>query len=138
MPFDFRNFGPGVIVGGGRGMANMPNGVSISIHKEEGQPAQITVKRGDETWEVVGDDPKSLDQLPDDLRPFVERMLQNNGAGGIGFQLPNIEGFEGRLDDQRLQERLEEMERRMEEMHRRLFEPDADRQQRPQAETEEN
>ncbi len=74
-PFNFRNFGPGVIVGGD-GMANVPNGVSVSITKKEGQPTQITVKRGDETWEVVGDDPKSLDKLPDDLRPFVERMLR--------------------------------------------------------------
>jgi hypothetical protein len=67
--FDFRHFGPGVIVGGqGFGVAQMPNGVSISIQKENDQPAHITVKRGNETWEVVGDDPESLQQLPDDLR----------------------------------------------------------------------
>ncbi len=135
MPFNFRNFGPGVIIGGGRGMANMPNGVSISVQKNEGEPTRISVKRGDETWEVTGDDPESLDELPDDLRPFVERMLRNDGAGGSGFQMPNIEGFEGRLGDERLQERLEQMERRMEEMQRRLF-PDDRRDDQRQAEDE--
>ena len=120
MPFAFRNFGNGVIVGGGEGMANMPNGVSMSVQKQEGQPTHITVKRGEETWEVVGDDPESLKQLPEDLRPFVERMM--HGHGGMKIDMPNfdrrIPGPE--IDDGRLRDRLERMEQRLEELHKRL------------------
>ena len=87
---EFRNFGPGVIVGGGgQGVANMPNGVSISIQKQDDKPTHITVKRGDETWNVIGDDPESLKQLPEDLRPFVEQMLHGNG--GMHIHMPNFE-----------------------------------------------
>ena len=117
----FRNFGPGVIVGGGQGAADVPNGVSVSIQKQDGKPAHITVKRGEETWNVVGDDPESLKQLPEDLRPFVERML--HGDGGMQIHMPN---FEQRLAsvlawaDGRLAERLERMEKRIEEMQKRL------------------
>jgi membrane-associated protease RseP (regulator of RpoE activity) len=125
-PFNFRNFGPGVIVGEGRGgLANVPNGVSVSITKQDGEPTRITVKRGDETWEVVGDDPKSLEKLPDDVRPFVERMLRGGGPVSFDLQMPNMERLERRgFDDDRLSERLEQMERRMEELQRRIFVPD--------------
>jgi membrane-associated protease RseP (regulator of RpoE activity) len=118
---NFRQFGPGVIVGrGGAGIANMPNGVSISIHKENDQPARITVKRGDQSWEVVGDDAESLKQLPEDLRPFVEQMLRG-GAGGFNVELPELGNRPGfNFNGERLQQRLEEMERRLEEMQRRF------------------
>jgi membrane-associated protease RseP (regulator of RpoE activity) len=126
MPFNFRNFGPGVIVGGD-GMANVPNGVSVSITKKEGEPTQITVKRGDETWEVVGDDPKSLEQLPEDLRPFVARMLRGRAPLGFDPQMPNMERLERRgFGDDRLSERLEQMEQRMEELQRRLLGPNGE------------
>jgi membrane-associated protease RseP (regulator of RpoE activity) len=115
-PFEFRQFGPGVIVGGD-GLANMPGGVSISIRKENDQPAQVTVKRGDETWEVVGDDPESLNQLPEDLRPFVERMLRG-GANRLEFRTNeaapgiNMPAF----GNQGLQQRLDEMERMLQQL----------------------
>jgi membrane-associated protease RseP (regulator of RpoE activity) len=120
MPFNFRNFGPGVIVGGG-GIANVPNGVSVSVHKEDGQPARITVKRGDETWEVVGDDAESLKKLPEDLRPFVEQMLRGGSPFGGGFQMPNIDRQFGRgFGDEQLQDRLEQMERQINELLERV------------------
>jgi membrane-associated protease RseP (regulator of RpoE activity) len=127
-PFNFRNFGPGVIVGEGRGgLANVPNGVSVSITKTNGEPTRITVKRGDETWEVVGDDPKSLEKLPEDLRPFVSRMLRGGGPVSFDLQAPNMERLERRgFGDDRLSERLEQMERRMEELQRRLLGPNGE------------
>src|SRR3954447_25564898 len=83
-PMQFRNMGPGVIVGGGgAGFANMPNGVSVSVHKENDKPAHISVKRGNDSWEIDGDNPEALKKLPDDLRPFVEQMLH---GGGGAFQ----------------------------------------------------
>jgi len=118
--FEFRHFGPGVILGGGRGLGlpNMPRGVSISVMKEGDQPPRITVKRGEETWEVVGDDPKSLEQLPPDLRPLVENMLH----GGPRIDLRGIvPGPQPEFGDGRLRERLEKMERRIQELQERLF-----------------
>jgi hypothetical protein len=115
LPLEFRQFGPGVVVGegGAGGIANMPNGLSISVQKQNDQPARITVKRGDQTWEVIGDDPESLQQLPADSRPFVEQMLHggdnrmfNFRVDGPGDNLPELGG-------PGINERLERMERQM-------------------------
>lgn len=115
MPMEFRNFGPGVIVGGGQG-AGIPEGVSINISKNEGQPTHITVKRGDETWEVSGDDAESLKKLPEDLRPAVEQML--HGASPMNLHM----GGAPNSGDGRLRDRLERMERQLQEMSKRLSE----------------
>jgi membrane-associated protease RseP (regulator of RpoE activity) len=119
--FNFRTFGPGVIVGGGQGMANMPNGVSISVTRENDQPPHITVKRGSESWEVVGDDPESLKKLPNDLRPFVEQMLHGfrGGVGGRAFNL-QVPPPGPDMENGRLRERLEQMEKRMQNLMDRL------------------
>jgi len=120
MPFEFRNFGPGVIVGGGgQGVGNIPNGVSVNIAKEAGKPTHVTVTRGDETWEVVGDDPESLKQLPEDLQPFVEQMLQ--GASPMDLHMGRMGQHPmPEFGDGRLRERMERMEKRMQEMLERL------------------
>ncbi len=116
-PMEFRNFGNGVIVGGG-GVANMPNGVSVSVKKENGKPAEITVKRGNDTWTVVGDDPESLKQLPEDLRPFVEQMVHGTGVVEMPHFNRPVPG--PGIGDGRLQDRLERMEKRLEELQKRL------------------
>lgn len=129
----FRNFGPGVIVGGGSngvsfgngtgfafgtGQANLPNGVSVSIQKENDQPAHITVKRGSDTWNIIGDDPESLKQLPDDLRPFVENMVHNNKMNVQMSQIhPNL-GGPG--DNGQMRDQLQRMEQQLNEMQKRL------------------
>lgn len=123
-PPQFRNFGNGVIVGGGA--ASVPNGVSISIQKQNDQPPQITVKRGDETWTVTGDDPESLKQLPEELRPMVERVLRGNA---MHVQVPNFGGQVGPgFNDGGLRDRLEQMEKRIEEMQKRLGDGQAESQ----------
>jgi hypothetical protein len=123
----FRSIGPGVIVGGNgistsSGLANMPNGVSVTVQKENDQPAHITVKRGNDTWNIVGDDPESLKQLPEDLRPFVEQMVH---SGGMNIQMPQMPrmqpGLGGpALDNGGMRERMQRMEQRLEEMQKRL------------------
>jgi hypothetical protein len=127
LPMEFRNFGPGVIVGeGGAGVAQLPNGVSISVNKQEGQPTKITVKRGEKTWEVTGDDPESLKQLPEDLRPAVEQMLHANGPG-FGFGGGGIgRGDMPEFGDGRLRERMERMEERMQKLMEQLESRQAD------------
>lgn len=119
-PMWFRDFGPGVVVGQGGGIANMPNGVSISIQKQNDQPARITVKRGGETWEVVGDDPESLNRLPEDLRPFVEQMLHGN-TGRLNLRMPWPDGAAPQMDqpifnEGPLRQRLEELERQVQQL----------------------
>jgi len=133
-PMEFRNFGNGMVLGGsGRaGVAGVPNGVSVNVQKEDDKPAQITVKRGDETWNLT-DDPESLKQLPEDLRPFVEGMVHGNR--GMQFRMPNIERGPGAgpgggpgMNDGRLRERMERLEQRLEEMQKRFGEQPADKQ----------
>jgi hypothetical protein len=124
MPPEFRNFGNGVIVGGGgegQGVANVPNGVSISIQKQNGQPDRVTVKRGEETWTVVGDDPESLKQLPEDLRPSVEQMLRGNRAG-THFPMPNFERRMGGAGIGRspIDERMNRIEKQLEALQKQL------------------
>ena len=122
--FQFRNFGPGVMVQPfPGGTANMPSGVSVSISKQEGQPAHISVKRGEESWDIVGDDPKSLEQLPADLQPFVAGLL--NGQGSHDVLMPRFGGrMGGRGDDGGLRARLEAMEKQMEELQKHLLTPE--------------
>jgi hypothetical protein len=128
---EFRQFGPGVVfgqggaLGQGGGLANMPNGVSISIQKQNDQPAHITVKRGGQTWEIVGDDPESLKQLPDDLRPFVERTLHGTATNGLNLNFdggPNFgpQGDGPGFDERGLRLRLERMERQMQQLLERM------------------
>jgi membrane-associated protease RseP (regulator of RpoE activity) len=139
-PFAFRQFGPGVVVNGQPfgGGAAIPNGVSVSITKQNNEPAHITIKRGNESWEVTGDDAESLQQLPDDLRPFVEQLLTQNhdGVGGMGnfnVQVPP-QGMRGMMQpgmpgmmpqmgddlDQKLQERLNAIEQQLKDLQQRL------------------
>jgi len=61
----------------------LPNGVSVSITRTNNDPAKITVKRGDESWDVTE---KELDKLPADLRPHVSAML--GWQRGPAFELP--------------------------------------------------
>ncbi len=130
MPFEFRNFGPGVVLQPGPGgAANMPSGVSVSISKQEGQPAHVTVKRGEESWDVVGDDPKSLEKLPADLQPFVTGLLHGQGPMGnpmphFGGRMGGMGGGMGRFDEQGLQKRLEAMEKQMQELQKHLLAPE--------------
>lgn len=139
-----QRFAPGGFMPGQQPRANaLPNGVSVSIQRENDGPAKITVKRGDETWHIVGDDPKSLEQLPEDLRPFVQDMLQGNQAapGNLGFNweaelehfLPERFGALQRRMEQRpvpaatpaeqeMRQRMERLEKELHELQKRLAE----------------
>jgi hypothetical protein len=145
-PFQFRVFGPGTVLNGRTmNLDQMPNGISVSIQKQDDGPAHITVKRGDETWNVVGDDPGSLEQLPEDLRPFVEQLLAGGGPMSIplpampNLQVPNMPSppmHHGAFNGEALQQRLEAMERHLEEMQQQLEKQFGELHEAEQAETE--
>jgi len=117
------NFGGDLPLGmpQGFGLNQIEGNVSVSVTRENDGPAMITVSRDGETWEVVGDDPESLDQLPEDLRPMVENMLR----GGNQMQIP-FGGFN--LDDNDgIRDRMEEVEQQLRQLQNALGDaPDND------------
>ncbi|HUG89435.1 MAG TPA: PDZ domain-containing protein [Planctomycetaceae bacterium] len=65
---------PGVVVGfAGTPGAALPKDLKITITREGDQLARIKVEREGRGW--WGATEKELDTLPDDVRPYVERML---------------------------------------------------------------
>jgi hypothetical protein len=90
----------------------------VSVQREDGQPAQVTVRRGDESWTVQGDDPESLNQLPADLRPAIAKLLHSSDGAG----LPGATHGVLALQDDELRARIEAMERQMEALEQRLLE----------------
>ncbi len=118
------------------------NGVSISIQQSGDGPPKISVQRGNERWEIEGDDPEALAQLPDDLRNQVESMLgdrededQENGLNG--FRIERM---------RETNERIREIEREMNRLRKSLedngplpglFQPEIEPDPVPQAEPSE-
>jgi hypothetical protein len=80
---------PGVVVRHTQKGVGVPNNLTVRINKEsDGKPAKIHVKKDDKEWEVTED---KLGDLPDDVRPVIERML---GKGPLAtMRLP--QGMQG-------------------------------------------
>ena len=142
-PAQFRIFHPGAIVP--RNMLAqkpLPTNMSVVVTKEGNQPAKITVKRNNDTWEVTE---KDLDKLPADVRPFVEQMLGRGMVGVVGGAVPSMPGgisgsvgggnFQFNLPqgmmppqplpgnpDQQMEKRFDEMNRRMDQLFKMMEE----------------
>jgi len=58
----------------------MPENLSISISKKGSQPAKIVVERDEDRWEISEE---NLDELPEDIRPHVARMIGSQTIAGI-------------------------------------------------------
>ena len=119
-----RDFG-GLIEGFGleRGEQNYvfagPDGqVSVRVSRENDGPGQVTIQRGEEQWEFPADDQGAIERLPEEVRPFVERVLRGQ-PGGFGAPGPQG-GLRLRLGE--LQQRMREMERLADDMQRELQE----------------
>lgn len=134
-PGGLRFFGNGIIGGPGgadMGLGNIPGGVSVSVTRDGDGPATVTVKKGDKTWTVKGDDEEALQELPDDVRPFVEQMLHGQ-RGMINFGelqglIPNARGqaqfdFGGQqFEDanQQMMDRMEHLEQQLDQLRQQL------------------
>ncbi|TWU30291.1 PDZ domain-containing protein [Bythopirellula polymerisocia] len=125
-----RRIGPGLAFNNNRLDLNaMPNGMSVSIMRENEGPAQITVKKGDQTWNFSSDDANSLAELPNEVRQYVEGMLQGQGGGfDIQKELGNLDWkaelqhmLPGNLGGQLgIQEHEDEVLQRMQKMEEQL------------------
>ena len=60
----------------------LPDDMSVDIHREGKKPAEITVKKGKKTWKATEDD---LSKLPEDIRHEVEPLL-HDGPGSTLVQ----------------------------------------------------
>ena len=88
----FARPGPGMMFGGAGGPPKIPDNMTISIVRQGGKPAKITVTRGDDKWDVTEGE---LDKLPEDVRPIVQGAL---GGGPMTIRLPggmNVLGMQG-------------------------------------------
>jgi hypothetical protein len=90
-PLRFRYFHPGAVLPqGSRAMSmSLPGDMSVAVTKRGDEPAQVKVQKGDQKWEVTAD---KLDELPDEVREPVERLL-----GRVG-RTPGTEGESSVLD----------------------------------------
>lgn len=132
-PLRFRFFHPGTILppeadAEAAPVKPMPDDMTVIIRKQGDRPAEVTVKRGAQNWEVTEHE---LEELPDEVRPHVERLLgripsvSSKRAPRLDFapQWRNDPPTEPqRLEPipQRLEKRLEEMNQRMEQLRRSI------------------
>ncbi len=125
-----RIIGPGLAFNNNRiDLNTMPNGMSITIMRDQDGPARITVKKGDQTWNFTSDDAETLAELPKDVRHYVEGMLQGQGGGfDLQKELGNLDWqaelkhmLPGNLGDlPGIQEHEDEVLQRMKKMEEQL------------------
>jgi hypothetical protein len=71
-----RFFGPGILSPD----ADLPEELAVTIKKQGNEPAEIVVKRNDEKWEITEE---NVEDLPDDIRPHVARLLGRGRVQGL-------------------------------------------------------
>lgn len=91
-PGRFQFLRPGIILNGTK--HKFPGDLSVSISKSGDGPAKVTVKRGDEKWEVTE---KELDKLPKDIRGHVQAMLGRQPFPGHFRLMPSRPGGQPRV-----------------------------------------
>jgi membrane-associated protease RseP (regulator of RpoE activity) len=132
MPGGMRVFGPGMVLNGRQfNVDAVPNGISVSIARNGDGPAQITVKKGEQTWTLNSDDAQALAELPEDVRSYVSGMI--NGENGdvdgnfdwqaeLRNQLPgrlgNVPNFKSQEEE--ITRRLNEMQQQLEQLQQKL------------------
>jgi membrane-associated protease RseP (regulator of RpoE activity) len=142
-PLRMLNIHPGIVLQGG-GHIKLPEGLTVIVTKQGDKPAEITVKRGDKSWNVTED---KLDDLPEDVRDDVKRYLGRKGTW-LPWQFeapvarPQLEDPKGQaegvdpqptptlrfralgLEERSMRQQLEALIKQLEEMRGRL--PDDD------------
>ena len=119
----FRQLRPGIVLDLDEEMTQLPDGfnMKMKVERNGNGPAKITIDRGNDSWEVTEND---LGELPDDLRPMVENMLNGNRLGVRGMQglvAPRMPARPksprpSRQADQRIDDRFDGLELKMQEL----------------------
>ena len=81
-----------------------PDDLSIRVEKKGDKQAKITVEKGDEKWEVTED---ALDELPEDVRRYVESVLGRTPAMKFQLAQPELRFFQQPKGDERVEEKSE-------------------------------
>ncbi len=134
-PLAMRFFHPGMVLPpGASAEAALPDDMSVTISKQGKAPAKIHVEQADKSWDVTED---KLQELPDEVRPHVERMLgRATFAATIAAPdadalkqwaetaprrapLPRRPDFESQLDERlnRIDEQLRQLQQSIEKLH---------------------
>ena len=84
------------------------NGYQVRVVQQNDEPAKITVNKDGETWQAEDTGPESLDDLPEEVRPMIEQLLNRQG------QFPDIVPLPMGIDDpfgglHRMQQRFDQM-----------------------------
>ena len=119
-----RMIGPGMIFGG-QG-AQIPKNVAVNVTRDGDGKTTITIQKGDETYTVDGDDAEAIAKLPEDVRPYVEQVLNRDEAafGALPSFVPgdlrqfDAGGAGDHVDrmNQKMLERMERLEQRLREL----------------------
>jgi hypothetical protein len=83
---------------------DFPQDLEVTLTKKGQDPAKMTVRRGEQQWEV---DANSLDQLPEDIRPHVQQMFGRGVEIGVGQQIGKHLNWTARLAQPLLAEPLD-------------------------------
>lgn len=120
----------------------LADGIAISIQQSGDRPPKISVQRGNESWEIEGDDPEALAELPDDIRKEVEAILERGANRRNGrFDIPMMIPQPADINEQ-MEEIQREMDRLRQEMlrggiERQPLQPNVEPDPAPQAEPSE-
>ena len=73
-PVGVRLFDRAIVLPHGQSIprAKLPKGMSVTVHREGSEPAKITVKEGEQEWNVSENE---LDELPANIRGIVEPLI---------------------------------------------------------------
>ena len=114
------------------GLDALPGGISVKMSRSDDNAVRIEVQRGDDSWTIDGDDQQSLAQLPEDVRPLVERLLRQPQHDGVRLgpfwqQLHQEGAWEqlmpenlGQFGKDELHERMNQLEQQMESLREQL------------------
>ncbi|UUO07114.1 PDZ domain-containing protein [Blastopirellula sp. J2-11] len=110
-----RFFGPGQLMpqaGAMRALPQAGQNITVQIEHQGDQPAKLHIEKDGKSYDITAD---QLDQLPEDIRPLIERSL-----GGMPF------GQQGEIDiesllpqgapDAMMQQQLQQIHKMLEEM----------------------
>lgn len=120
-PMRFRFMHPGMVLPPGASFTPaLPDDMTVTIEKQGGKPAKVTVKQGDKQWQA-GED--ALDKLPDEARDYAAHLLGWSGAAlppGHFAAPPRSLSPEHAMPEGHFNRRLDEMSRQLDDLRRAI------------------